>query len=240
MRYKSTRGNSPEVGFSEVLLGGLAPDGGLYMPQEFPKFTLEEIHSWSELSFQEIASKVLYPYVDEEIEEHVFNELVEEAYSSFDIKDVVRLESIEDNRWVLELFHGPTLAFKDVAMQLLGALLNHFAKERGEKIVVLGATSGDTGAAAISACSRHDNVEVYILYPHGKVTEFQRKQMTTTQSRNVFPLAIQTDFDGCQDIVKKMFLDQDLKIDEVRFIAANSINWARCMTQSVYFFLVIS
>ena len=236
MRYKSTRGNSPEVGFSEVLLGGLAPDGGLYMPQEFPKFTLEEIHSWSELSFQEIASKVLYPYVDEEIEEHVFHELVEEAYSSFDIKDVVRLESIEDNRWVLELFHGPTLAFKDVAMQLLGALLNHFAKERGEKIVVLGATSGDTGAAAISACSRHDNVEVYILYPHGKVTEFQRKQMTTTQSRNVFPLAIQTDFDGCQDIVKKMFLDQDLKIDEVRFIAANSINWARCMTQSVYFF----
>ena len=160
---------------------------------------------------------------------------VKEAYSSFDTEDVVALQPIEENRWVLELFHGPTLAFKDIAMQLLGALLNHFARERGEKIVVLGATSGDTGAAAISACSRYENVEVYILYPNGKVTEFQRKQMTTTQSKNVYPLAIESDFDGCQDIVK-MFLDKDFLNDKVRFIAANSINWARCMTQSVYFF----
>ena len=236
MRYKSTRGNCPEVSFSEVLLGGLAPDGGLYMPTDFPFFSQEEIHSWSELKFYEIAAKVLYPYVEEEIEEIVFEKLVKEAYSSFDTEDVVALQSIEENRWVLELFHGPTLAFKDIAMQLLGALLNHFARERGEKIVVLGATSGDTGAAAISACSRYENVEVYILYPNGKVTEFQRKQMTTTQSKNVYPLAIESDFDGCQDIVKKMFLDKDFLNDKVRFIAANSINWARCMTQSVYFF----
>ena len=236
MRYKSTRGNCPEVSFSEVLLGGLAPDGGLYMPTDFPSFSQEEIHSWSELKFYEIAAKVLYPYVEEEIEEIVFEKLVKEAYSSFDTEDVVALQPIEENRWVLELFHGPTLAFKDIAMQLLGALLNHFARERGEKIVVLGATSGDTGAAAISACSRYENVEVYILYPNGKVTEFQRKQMTTTQSKNVYPLAIESDFDGCQDIVKKMFLDEDFLNDKVRFIAANSINWARCMTQSVYFF----
>ena len=236
MRYKSTRGNCPEVSFSEVLLGGLAPDGGLYMPTDFPFFSQEEIHSWSELKFYEIAVKVLYPYVEEEIEEIVFEKLVKEAYSSFDTEDVVALQPIEENRWVLELFHGPTLAFKDIAMQLLGALLNHFARERGEKIVVLGATSGDTGAAAISACSRYENVEVYILYPNGKVTEFQRKQMTTTQSKNVYPLAIESDFDGCQDIVKKMFLDEDFLNDKVRFIAANSINWARCMTQSVYFF----
>ena len=236
MRYKSTRGNCPEVSFSEVLLGGLAPDGGLYMPTDFPFFSQEEIHSWSELKFYEIAAKVLYPYVEEEIEEIVFEKLVKEAYSSFDTEDVVALQPIEKNRWVLELSHGPTLAFKDIAMQLLGALLNHFARERGEKIVVLGATSGDTGAAAISACSRYENVEVYILYPNGKVTEFQRKQMTTTQSKNVYPLAIETDFDGCQDIVKKMFLDEDFLNDKVRFIAANSINWARCMTQSVYFF----
>jgi len=236
MRYKSTRGNCPEVSFSEVLLGGLAPDGGLYMPTDFPFFSQEEIHSWSELKFYEIAAKVLYPYVEEEIEEIVFEKLVKEAYSSFDTEDVVALQPIEENRWVLELFHGPTLAFKDIAMQLLGALLNHFARERGEKIVVLGATSGDTGAAAISACSRYENVEVYILYPNGKVTEFQRKQMTTTQSKNVYPLAIESDFDGCQDIVKKMFLDEDFLNDKVRFIAANSINWARCMTQSVYFF----
>ena len=236
MRYKSTRGNCPEVSFSEVLLGGLAPDGGLYMPTDFPFFSQEEIHSWSELKFYEIAAKVLYPYVEEEIEEIVFEKLVKEAYSSFDTEDVVALQPIEENRWVLELFHGPTLAFKDIAMQLLGALLNHFARERGEKIVVLGATSGDTGAAAISACSRYEDVEVYILYPNGKVTEFQRKQMTTTQSKNVYPLAIESDFDGCQDIVKKMFLDEDFLNDKVRFIAANSINWARCMTQSVYFF----
>ena len=236
MLYNSTRGESPIVPFSEVLLGGLAPDGGLYMPQTFPKFSIEEIESWSNLPFHKLASKILYPYVEGEIEESIFLKLLEEAYTSFDEDDVVKLKEIEDNHWVLELFHGPTLAFKDVAMQLLGVLLNHFAKEKGEKIVVLGATSGDTGAAAISACARHENVEVYILYPHEKVTEFQRKQMTTTQSKNVYPLAIETDFDGCQNIVKKMFLDEDFKHTKVRFIAANSINWARCMTQSVYFF----
>ena len=236
MLYNSTRGESPIVPFSEVLLGGLAPDGGLYMPQTFPKFSIEEIESWSNLPFHQLASKILYTYVESEIDESIFLKLLEEAYSSFDEEDVVKLKEIEENHWVLELFHGPTLAFKDVAMQLLGALLNHFAKEKGEKIVVLGATSGDTGAAAISACARHENVEVYILYPHEKVTEFQRKQMTTTQSKNVYPLAIETDFDGCQNIVKKMFLDEDFKHSKVRFIAANSINWARCMTQSVYFF----
>ena len=236
MLYNSTRGESPVVPFSEVLLGGLAPDGGLYMPQTFPKFSIEEIESWSNLPFHQLASKILYTYVESEIDESIFLKLLEEAYSSFDEEDVVKLKEIEENHWVLELFHGPTLAFKDVAMQLLGALLNHFAKEKGEKIVVLGATSGDTGAAAISACARHENVEVYILYPHEKVTEFQRKQMTTTQSKNVYPLAIETDFDGCQNIVKKMFLDEDFKHTKVRFIAANSINWARCMTQSVYFF----
>ena len=236
MLYNSTRGESPIVPFSEVLLGGLAPDGGLYMPQTFPKFSIEEIESWSNLPFHQLASKILYTYVESEIDEIIFLKLLEEAYSSFDEEDVVKLKEIEENHWVLELFHGPTLAFKDVAMQLLGALLNHFAKEKGEKIVVLGATSGDTGAAAISACARHENVEVYILYPHEKVTEFQRKQMTTTQSKNVYPLAIETDFDGCQNIVKKMFLDEDFQHTKVRFIAANSINWARCMTQSVYFF----
>jgi len=236
MLYKSTRGNSPEVPFSQVLLGGLAPDGGLYMPERFPQFTKEEINSWSDLEFHQLASNILFPFVDGEIDKVTFSKLVEEAYETFDSDNVVELKEISGNRWVLELFHGPTLAFKDVAMQLLGSLLNHFAQERGEKIVVLGATSGDTGAAAISACSRHENVEVYILYPHGKVTDFQRKQMTTTQSKNVFPMAIETDFDGCQDIVKQMFLDDDLKNKKVRFIAANSINWARCMTQSVYFF----
>ena len=236
MLYRSTRGKSPEVTFSEVLLGGLAPDGGLYMPANFPKLTSEEINSFVDLQFHELATEILFPFVEGDIDRKVFSKLVEETYKEFETENVVELVELTENRQILELFHGPTLAFKDVAMQLLGSLLNHFAKEQGKKIAVLGATSGDTGAAAISACARHENVEVYILYPHKKVTDIQRRQMTTTCSKNVYPLAIQTDFDGCQSIVKEIFLDKDFHIESTRFIAANSINWARCMTQSVYFF----
>ncbi len=199
MLYKSTRGQSPEVSFSEVLLGGLAPDGGLYMPTNVPKFSIQEINSFKDLQFHELATEILFPFVEGDIEKSDFSRLVEETYKVFEVDDVVELIELENNRQVLELFHGPTLAFKDVAMQLLGSLLNHFAKEQGKKIAVLGATSGDTGAAAISACARHANVEVFILYPHNKVTDIQRRHST-------------------------------------KFIAANSINWARCMTQSVYFF----
>ncbi len=137
---------------------------------------------------------------------------------------------------MLELFHGPTLAFKDVAMQLLGALMDYFSKKQGKRIAVLGATSGDTGAAAISACSRYSNIDVFVLYPHGRVTEVQRRQMTTSQAKNVHALAVETDFDGCQAMVKDMFLDSSMTKEGTRLIAANSINWTRCMTQSVYFF----
>ena len=167
---------------------------------------------------------------------HDFEYIVNDAYQAFENKDVVNLIKLEDQRWILELFHGPTLAFKDVAMQLLGTLLNHFAQKQKTKIAVLGATSGDTGSAAISACSRYKNVEVFILYPHERVTEIQRKQMTTTQAKNVHALSVQTDFDGCQAMVKELFLDAAIVSNETRFIAANSINWARCMTQSVYYF----
>ena len=236
MLYKSTRGQSPEVSFSEVLLGGLAPDGGLYMPTSIPKFSIQEINDFKDLKFHELATEILFPFVEGDINKDVFSDLVQETYNIFEVNEVVELVELEKNRQVLELFHGPTLAFKDVAMQLLGSLLDHFAKEQGKKIAVLGATSGDTGAAAISACSRHANVEVFILYPHNKVTDIQRRQMTTSGSGNVYPLAIESDFDGCQSIVKKIFLDKDFHIDSTRFIAANSINWARCMTQSVYFF----
>ena len=236
MLYKSTRGQSPEVSFSEVLLGGLAPDGGLYMPTNIPKFSIQEINDFKDLKFHELATEILFPFVEGDINKDVFSDLVQETYNVFEVNDVVELVELEKNRQVLELFHGPTLAFKDVAMQLLGSLLDHFAKEQGKKIAVLGATSGDTGAAAISACSRHTNVEVFILYPHNKVTDIQRRQMTTSGSGNVYPLAIESDFDGCQSVVKKIFLDKDFHIDSTRFIAANSINWARCMTQSVYFF----
>jgi len=236
MLYKSTRGQSSEVSFSEVLLGGLAPDGGLYMPTNIPKFSIQEINDFKDLQFHELATEILFPFVEGDIDKEVFGDLVHDTYKVFEVNDVVELVELEKNRQVLELFHGPTLAFKDVAMQLLGSLLDHFAKEQGKKIAVLGATSGDTGAAAISACSRHANVEVFILYPHNKVTDIQRRQMTTSGSDNVYPLAIESDFDGCQSVVKKIFLDKDFHIDSTRFIAANSINWARCMTQSVYFF----
>ena len=236
MLYKSTRGQSPEVSFSEVLLGGLAPDGGLYMPTSIPKFSIEEINDFKDLQFHELATEILFPFVEGDIDKEVFSDLVRETYKVFEVDDVVEIVELEKNRQILELFHGPTLAFKDVAMQLLGSLLDHFAKEQGKKIAVLGATSGDTGAAAISACSRHSNVKVFILYPHNKVTDIQRRQMTTSGSGNVYPLAIESDFDGCQSLVKKIFLDKDFHIDSTRFIAANSINWARCMTQSVYFF----
>jgi len=236
MLYKSTRGQSPEVSFSEVLLGGLAPDGGLYMPTNIPKFSIQEINDFKDLQFHELATEILFPFVEGDINKEVFSNLAQETYKVFEVNGVVELVELEKNRQVLELFHGPTLAFKDIAMQLLGSLLDHFAKEQGKKIAVLGATSGDTGAAAISACSRHANVEVFILYPHNKVTDIQRRQMTTSGSDNVYPLAIESDFDGCQSVVKKIFLDEDFHIDSTRFIAANSINWARCMTQSVYFF----
>ena len=236
MLYKSTRGQSPEVSFSEVLLGGLAPDGGLYMPTSIPNFSIEEINDFKDLQFHELATEILFPFIEGDIDKEVFSDLVRETYKVFEVNDVVEIVELEKNRQILELFHGPTLAFKDVAMQLLGSLLDHFAKEQGKKIAVLGATSGDTGAAAISACSRHSNVKVFILYPHNKVTDIQRRQMTTSGSGNVYPLAIESDFDGCQSLVKKIFLDKDFHIDSTRFIAANSINWARCMTQSVYFF----
>tara|TARA_B100001029_G_scaffold63213_1_gene51158 strand:+ start:995 stop:2386 length:1392 start_codon:yes stop_codon:yes gene_type:complete len=236
MLYKSTRGQSPEVSFSEVLLGGLAPDGGLYMPTSIPKFSIEEINDFKDLQFHELATEILFPFIEGDIDKEVFSDLVRETYKVFEVNNVVEIVELENNRQILELFHGPTLAFKDVAMQLLGSLLDHFAKEQGKKIAVLGATSGDTGAAAISACSRHSNVQVFILYPHNKVTDIQRRQMTTSGSVNVYPLAIESDFDGCQSLVKKIFLDKDFHVDSTRFIAANSINWARCMTQSVYFF----
>ena len=189
------------------------------------------------LKYHELASQILFPFVEGEISELEFSNLVEETYKVFETSDVVNLVELEKNQLVLELFHGPTLAFKDLAMQLLGALLDYFSKKQGDwNSINRGNILGDTGAAAISACSRYSNVEVFILYPHGRVTEVQRRQMTTSEAKNVHALAIETDFDGCQAMVKDMFLDSTMTKEDTRLIAANSINWTRCMTQSVYFF----
>ena len=236
MEYISTRNSSLRKSFSEVLLGGLAPDGGLYMPQQIHRFSIDQIENLNSLTYQEVTTEILHQFVSDEINKKDFENIVNNAYQVFDSKDVVNLVKLEDKRWILELFHGPTLAFKDVAMQLLGTLLDHFSQKNETKIAVLGATSGDTGSAAISDCSRYENVEVFILYPHERITEIQRKQMTTTLATNVHALSVQTDFDGCQAMVKKLFLDESIISNQTRFIAANSINWARCMTQSVYYF----
>ena len=236
MQYISTRNSSLRKSFSEVLLGGLAPDGGLYMPQQTHRFSIDQIENLNSLTYQEVTTEILHQFVSDEINKKDFENIVNNAYQVFDSKDVVNLVKLEDKRWILELFHGPTLAFKDIAMQLLGTLLDHFTQKNEIKIAVLGATSGDTGSAAISACSRYENVEVFILYPHERITEIQRKQMTTTLATNVHALSVQTDFDGCQAMVKKLFLDENIISNQTRFIAANSINWARCMTQSVYYF----
>ena len=236
MRYRSTRDSSLSKSFSEILLGGLAPDGGLYMPNSLRNFSIEEINELENSSYEELTSKILYQFVEEEITREEFNKIISTSYIDFQDKDIVSLVNLEEKKWILELFHGPTLAFKDIAMQLLGALLGYFTNRDKTKIAVLGATSGDTGSAAISALSRYQNIEVFILYPQGRVTEIQRKQMTTSQSNNVHPLAVETDFDGCQSLVKELFLDKELLSNTTKFIAANSINWSRCMAQSVYYF----
>jgi len=236
MLYRSTRGASPEIKFSEVLLSGLAPDGGLYIPDCVPSFSEKELREFEDYSYQDLASKILYPFVEDEVDQVTFRRLVHSSYESFENNDIIKLKALSDDVSILELFHGPTLAFKDIAMQLLGTLLNYFAERNNQKISVLGATSGDTGSSAIAACSRYENVDVFILYPNGRVTEIQRKQMTTSGSANVHALAIETDFDGCQDIVKTLFLDEEIKNLNNKVIAANSINWTRCMSQSVYFF----
>ena len=236
MRYRSTRDSSLSKSFSEILLGGLAPDGGLYMPKSLRSFSIEEINELENSSYEELTSKILYQFVEEEITREEFKKIISTSYMDFRDKDIVSLVNLEEKKWILELFHGPTLAFKDIAMQLLGALLGYFANRDKTKIAVLGATSGDTGSAAISALSRYQNIEVFILYPQGRVTEIQRKQMTTSQSNNVHPLAVETDFDGCQSLVKELFLDKELLSNTTKFIAANSINWSRCMAQSVYYF----
>nr|MCS5543955.1 threonine synthase [SAR86 cluster bacterium] len=198
--------------------------------------TLEEINNFENLTYQELTTKVLYPFVSGELSLKEFKDIVGQAYQIFESEEVVNLITLEKQRWILELFHGPTLAFKDIAMQLLAALLEHFVQKEAKKVAVLGATSGDTGSAAIAAFSRYKEVDVFILYPHQRVTEVQRLQMTTSQAKNVHALAVRTDFDGCQAIVKELFLDKSISSNQTRFIAANSINWTRCMTQSVYYF----
>jgi len=235
MKYISTRGKAPVLEFEDVLLTGLASDGGLYVPESLPFYSKEEIASWAGLSYTELAYKIIQPFVGKAIPENDLKKIIDETYSVFRHPAVTPLVQIGHNEWVLELFHGPTLAFKDVALQLLGRLLDYVLERSKERVVILGATSGDTGSAAIEGCRHCKNIDIFIMHPYNRVSEVQRRQMTTAISDNIFNLAIQGNFDDCQQIVKDCFSDQAF-LNGKRLVAVNSINWARIMAQTVYYF----
>ncbi|MSP83931.1 MAG: threonine synthase [Alphaproteobacteria bacterium] len=234
MRYVSTRGGAPELDFGDVLLAGLASDGGLYLPRAWPRLTPEMLAGFQGRAYAEVAAAVMQPFVAGSIPAGEFAALVAAAYAGFDQAAVAPLRQLDASLWLLELFHGPTLAFKDFALQVLGRLLDRELGRRGLAVTVVGATSGDTGSAAIAACRDRPNMQVFILHPKGRVSEVQRRQMTTVTSKNVHNLAIEGSFDDCQALVKGMFADANFR-ERQRLAAVNSINWARVMAQIVYY-----
>lgn len=233
MNYVSTRGRAPNLGFCDTLLDGLASDGGLYVPSEWP-----QTYSIGVGGYAERAAAIMQPYIGDEIPPGVFLGLCHDAYSTFRHSDIAPLVQISPEHYLLELFHGPTLAFKDIALQLIGKLFDYVLKQRDERVMVVGATSGDTGSAAIDAVKDCSNVEIVILYPRNRTSEFQRRQMTTIDAPNVRTVAIDGTFDDCQDLVKAMFNDAKFR-DVQNLSAVNSINWARVMAQTVYYFTAI-
>lgn len=235
MKYVSTRGRAPALGFADTLLAGLARDGGLYVPKAFPKLSRVHMRALQGRSYADIAARVMRPFVGSAIAAKDFERIVAESYAGFDHAAVAPLVQIGPDRWVMELFHGPTLAFKDHALQLVGRLFDHVLKKRRRRAVIVGATSGDTGSAAIEACRDRDAIEIFILHPQGRVSEVQRRQMTTVQSANVHNIAVEGTFDDCQDLVKAMFNDLAFR-DRHHLSAVNSINWARIMAQVAYYF----
>lgn len=235
MKYVSTRGQAPVLEFDEVLLSGLARDGGLYVPETWPTLTRPEIAALRGLSYAQLAERVMRPFMGGSAALADLPRLLEDSYRGFDHPAVAPLRQLGPNQWVMELFRGPTLAFKDYALQVVGRLFDTVLTERGQRVTIVGATSGDTGSAAIEACRDRKAIDIFILFPEGRVSEVQRRQMTTVPSRNVHCLAVQGTFDDCQDAVKAMFNNVAFR-DEVNLSAVNSINWARIMAQVVYYF----
>ncbi|MEX1217067.1 MAG: threonine synthase [Acidimicrobiales bacterium] len=232
--YVSTRGSAPELGFADTLLAGLAVDGGLYVPAQWPSLTVSDFQRFSTMSYAEIAVDVMWPFVDGSVARDAFESIVVDAYASFETDEVVPLIDLGDNFWLAELFHGPTLAFKDIALQMVGRLFDYELTRRSEKVTIVGATSGDTGSAAIEALRDRPTAEVFILHPAGRVSDVQRRQMTTVVAPNVHNIAVQGTFDDCQDLVKALFADQEFR-ESRNLSAVNSINWARVMAQIVYY-----
>ncbi|MFD0915931.1 threonine synthase [Pseudahrensia aquimaris] len=235
MKYISTRGDAPTLGFCDAVLAGLARDGGLYVPESWPRLDAATIRAMAGQSYADIAKTVLTPFVGGEISDQDFHSMVDAAYGNFGHDAVAPLVQTGPNEFVLELFHGPTMAFKDVAMQLLARIIDHILAQRGEKISVVGATSGDTGGAAIEAFRGRDHSDIFILFPHGKVSDVQRWQMTGVADANVHALAIEGNFDDCQAIVKAMFNHHSFR-DNANLSGVNSINWGRIMAQITYYF----
>lgn len=236
MKYISTRGKAPALNFEEVMLTGLAPDGGLYVPESLPVYSKETIASWGKLNYSELAFEIMKPFIDGCIPDKDLKALIDDCYAQFRHPAVAPLVQLGHNEWVLELFQGPTLAFKDFALQMLGRLLDYVLEKRQQHVVIMGATSGDTGSAAIEGCRRCKNIDIFILHPHNRVSAVQRKQMTTVLSDNIHNIAIKGNFDDCQSMVKASFSNQGFLPEGLQLVAVNSINWARIMAQIVYYF----
>lgn len=234
MHYISTRGFGP-VSFERTVLDGLAPDGGLYVPSSYPKFSRENLEELSYLSYEEVAEKIISPFLGDSIPNDILKKMVKAAYSKFNDIEVTPLLQYEENLWLLELFHGPTFSFKDIAMQFLGLVLEYTFEKTGEKATIIGATSGDTGPAAIEGLKNSEHMNVFMLYPHNRVSQVQLSQMTTSGAKNIFPIAIDGTFDDCQDIAKSLLNDLEFK-DKVNATAVNSMSWARLLPQAVYYF----
>ena len=237
--YISTRGDSSVLSFKDVIFEGLAPDGGLYVPKYWPTIDNEKIESFSAMTYQQIAYEVISLFVDDSIGEENLKNIINTSYSSFSNKEITPIRKISDNHYLLELFHGPTYAFKDVAMQFIGNVMDFYLSRSNQSINVLGATSGDTGAAAIEGFKSVSNCKIFILHPHNKISVVQKKFMTTVDSKNVYNIAINGTFDDCQRIIKNIFNDIDFK-KEQKLTAVNSINWIRIMCQIVYYFYASS
>lgn len=235
MEYVSTRGTAPVLDFEGVTLTGLASDGGLYLPRAWPRFTEAEIAAMRGLPYPELAARIMQPFVGDSLAPGRLREMCDVAYGRFAHAAVTPLVQLDQRHWLLELFHGPTLAFKDVALQLLGLLFEEFLGRRGEHLTIVGATSGDTGSAAIDAVAGREGVDIFMLHPRGRVSDVQRRQMTTVLAPNVHNIAIDGSFDDAQAMVKRMFGDTAMT-GQFRIGAVNSINWARLMAQVVYYF----
>jgi threonine synthase len=235
MQFVSTRGQAPVLGFSDAVLAGLASDGGLYVPQTWPQVDAAEIAAFAGKPYADVAYAIISRFTGDEIAPQKLKAILDEAYASFRHPSVTPLLEIEPNHFVLELFHGPTLAFKDVAMQFLSRVMDHILAERGLKATIVGATSGDTGSAAIEAFRGRDTTDIFILHPRGRTSPVQRLQMTTVLDANVHNIALEGTFDDCQNIVKAMFNNHKFR-DRVRLSGVNSINWGRIVAQIVYYF----